>query len=140
MSIQTALIAAGSAFLGALVPSVFSYLGKRQEFKNAKKVRLNEIKIQVYEEYFNTLQNMVQNSNPDNFSALQSSTIKILMFADKGLANIVNDYIRRLVQSTTTTPLTKEQHMDYQTKIINEIRKELGYTSSDLEKIEIVRC
>ena len=41
-TILTALIAAGSACIGALIPSLFSYLGKRKEYENDKKWKMFE--------------------------------------------------------------------------------------------------
>lgn len=129
IAIQTALIAAGSAFLGALVPSVFSYLGKRQEYKNKKKVRLDERKINVYEQYLIAAQDIVQNKNEDKIKALQVATIKLRLYADdKDLVKYADEYFEHLTDSSLTTG---KGHKYYQDHIISFIRKELGYYNRD---------
>lgn len=54
-TLLTAFIAAGSACLGALIPSLFSYLEKRKEYENDKKAKLEEIRRKVYNEYIDAL-------------------------------------------------------------------------------------
>lgn len=139
-ALLTALIAAGSACIGALIPSLFSYLGKRKEYENDKKAKLEEIRRKVYNEYIDALQTMINVGNRDNFLPLQASTNKILLFAGPRLSSLVNQHYNDIVQRTLQgKPLTLEEHTRYQTGIFNAMREELGVSTEKLEKVSMVR-
>lgn len=140
-TLLTAFIAAGAACLGALIPSLFSYLGKRKEYENDKKAKLEEIRRKVYNEYIDALQAMINAGNRDNFLSLQASTNKILLFAGPILSSLVNQHYNDIVQRTLQgKPLTLEEHTRYQTDIINAMREELGVSMEKLEKVSMVRA
>ena len=140
-TLLTAFIAAGSACLGALIPSLFSYLGKRKEYENDKKAKLEEIRRKVYNEYIDALQAMINAGNRDNFLSLQACTNKILLFAGPRLSSLVNQHYNYIVQKTLQgKPLTLEEHTRYQTDIFNAMREELGVSMEKLEKISMVRA
>lgn len=140
-TLLTALIAAGSACIGALIPSLFSYLGKRKEYENDRKAKLEEIRRKVYNEYIDALQTMINVGNRDNFLPLQASTNKILLFAGPRLSSLVNQHYNDIVQRTLQgKPLTLEEHTRYQTDIFNAMREELGVSTEKLEKVSMVRA
>lgn len=139
-TICTAIIAAGSACLGALIPSVFSYLGKRAEYKNDRNAKLEEIRRRVYNEYIDALQTMINVGNRDNFLLLQACTNKLLLFAGPKLSALVNQHYNDIVQRTNQGKLlTLEEHTGYQTAIFNAMREELGVSTEKLEKVFMVR-
>ena len=134
-TILTALIAAGSACIGALIPSLFSYLGKRKEYENDNKAKMEDIRRKAYYEYIEALQTMINVGNRDNFLPLQASTNKLLLYAGSKLSGLINQYYNDIIQKT----LTLEEHTKYQTDIFNEMRKELGITKEKLDKVSMVR-
>lgn len=135
-TILTALIAAGSACIGALIPSLFSYLGKRKEYENDNKAKMEDIRRKAYYEYIEALQTMINVGNRDNFLPLQASTNKLLLYAGSELSGLINQYYNDIIQKT----LTLEEHTKYQTDIFNEMRKELGITKEKLDKVSMVRA
>ena len=140
-TILTALIAAGSACIGALIPSLFSYLGKRKEYENDKKAKMEDVRRKAYYEYIEALQTMINAGNRDNFLLLQASTNKLLLYAGSELSGLINQYYNDIIQKTLQGgPLTLEEQTKYQTDIINEMRKELGVTKEKLDKVSIVRA
>ena len=139
-TLLTALIAAGSACIGALIPSLFSYLAKRKEYENDRNAKLEEIRRKVYNEYIDALQAMINVGNRDNFLPLQASTNKLLLFAGPKLSSLVNQHYNDIVQRTLQgKPLTLEEHTRYQTDIFNAMREELGVSTEKLEKVSMVR-
>ena len=140
-TILTALIAAGSACIGALIPSLFSYLGKRKEYENDKKAKLEDIRRKAYYEYIEALQTMINAGNRDNFLLLQASTNKLLLYAGSKLSGLINQYYNDIIQKTLQSePLTLEEQAKYQTDIFNEMRKELGITKEKLNVVSVVRA
>ena len=140
-TLLTAIIAAGSACIGALIPSLFSYLGKRKEYKNDRDAKLEEIRRKEYNDYIEALQTMVNEGNRENFLTSQASTNRILLFAGPELSVLVNKYYNDIVQRTLQQrPLTLEEQTTYQTNIFNTMRKELGVSKEKLEKVSMVRA
>lgn len=140
-TLLTALIAAGSACIGALIPSLFSYLGKRKDYKNDRDAKLEEIRRMEYDNYIKALQTMVNEGNKDNFLTLQACTNRILLFAGPELSVLVNKYYNDIVQRTLQQkPLISEEHTRYQTDIFNAMREELGISTEKLEKVALVRA
>lgn len=139
-TILTALIAAGSACLGALIPSLFSYLGKRKEYENDKKAKLEDIRKRAYSDYIEALQRMINDGNRENFLLLQANTNKLLLYAGSKLSGLINQYYNDIIQKTLQgESLTLEEQIKYQTDIFNEMRKELGITKEKLDKVSMVR-
>lgn len=137
----TAIIAAGSALMGALIPSLFSYFKILKEFENEQKVRLEEVRRKEYCLYIETLQAMINEGNRDNFLALQKSTNRLLLFSGKELSKIINEYYSELIEGTMhTSPLSLDKQISYQTKIFNAMRKEIGVDITELKKVSMVRA
>ncbi|MBQ8221317.1 MAG: hypothetical protein IJZ31_08975 [Bacteroidaceae bacterium] len=140
-TICTALIAAVSACIGALIPCLFSYLGKRQEYKNDRTAKIEEIRREEYRLYIETLQTMINEGNRDNFLALQKSTNRLLLFSGAELSKIINQYYRELIERTNQgNSLSQQEQIQYQTRIFNTMRKELGVDLKELEQIIMVRA
>ena len=140
-NLLSALIAAGSACLGAFIPSLFSYLGKKKEFKNDKAAKIEAIRREEYGKYIEALQIMVNNSNKDNFLLLQESTNKLLLFAGPELCTTINEYYNKLVESANQKrPMSLEEQTKYQTDIFNAMRKELGISTKELKKTSMIRA
>lgn len=140
-NLLTALIAAGSACLGAFIPSLFSYLGKKKEFENDKAEKIEAIRREEYGKYIEALQIMVNNSNKDNFLLLQESTNKLLLFAGPELCTTINEYYNKLVESANQKrPMSLEEQTKYQTDIFNAMRKELGISTKELKKTSMIRA
>ena len=140
-TLLTAIIAAGSACTGALIPSIFSYLGKQKEYENDRDAKLEEIRRKEYNNYIEALQTMVNDGNRDNFLTLQACTNRILLFAGPNLSVLINNYYNEVVQRTLQQkPLTLEEQTTYQTNIFNAMRKELGVSKEKLEKVSMVRA
>lgn len=140
-TLYTAIIAAGSALMGALIPSLFSYFTRQKEFENEQKVRLEEVRREEYCLYIETLQAMINENNRDNFLALQKSTNRLLLFSGEELSKIINEYYSELVERTNeNTQLTLEEQIEYQTKIFNTMRNEIGVDITKLKKVSMVRA
>lgn len=140
-TILTALIAAGSACIGALIPSLFSYLGKRREYKNDRKAKLEEIRRKEYNQYIEALQTMVNDGNRENFLSLQASTNRLLLFAGPKLSKLVNQYYNYVIKKALQDkPITLAEQTKYQTDIFNAMREELCVSKKDLENVSLVRA
>ena len=73
VTIITSIIAAAAACLGALVPCLFSYLGKKKEYEIARLEQIENIRRTEYCNFLDALQQMVNEGNRDNFLSLQRS-------------------------------------------------------------------
>ena len=140
-TICAALIAAISACIGALIPCLFSYLGKRQEYKNDRTAKIEEIRRTEYSLYIETLQTMINENNRNNFLALQKSTNRLLLFSGPKLSKIINEYYSELVERTNQLkPLSTQEQVEYQTKIFNAMRQELGVDLKKLEQVIMIKA
>ena len=140
-NVLIALIAAGSACVGALIPSFFSYIGKRLEYKNDRKAKINDIRRTAFDDYIDSLQKMINDSNEDNFHSLQKVTNKLLLFAGPKLSKLINQYYSELIERANQgNPFTKEEQTKYHTKIINTMRKELGVSKAVLKDVNMIRA
>ncbi len=140
-TLLTALIAAGSACIGAFVPSLFSYLGKRRDYKNDRDAKLEEIRRTEYNKYIEALQTMINDGNRDNYLPLQASTNHLLLFAGPKLSCLINQFNNEInTRTIQNKPLTLEEHTRYQTDIFNAMREELGISTEKLEKVSMVRA
>lgn len=79
---------------------------------------------------------MINEGNRNNFLALQKSTNRLLLFSGPKLSKIINEYYSQLVERTNQLKqLSTQEQVEYQTKIFNAMRQELGV---DLKKLEQV--
>lgn len=138
-TILTAVIAASAAFIGALIPSIFSYLGKQKEYKNDQNAKLEEIRRKEYSNYIQALQIMVNEGNKENFLQLQASTNNVMLFAGPKLSDLVSRYFNDVVQrALQQKSLTLEEQNTYLSNIFNAIREELGISKEKLKKVSMV--
>ena len=139
--ILTSIIAAASACIGALIPCLFSYLGRNKEYKMERLSKIEEIRRAEYAIYLEALQTMINDSSRYNFLQLQTSTNRLLLFAGPALSAIVNEYYTNLIERNNSgNPLLLAEHDEYQTKIVNAMRCEMGVSTKGLRKVRIVRA
>ena len=140
-NLSTALIAAGSACLGALIPCLFSYFGKRQEFNNNRKTQLDDIRRNAFKDFIKALQTMMNDGSKNSFLTLQESVNNLLLFAGPKLSSSVNEFYTILIQRTIQgNPLTEEEQTKYRTDIINAMRKEIGISDDELKKVTMIKA
>ena len=140
-TILTAIIAAAAACLGAIIPSLFSYLAKQKDYENDKNAKLDDIRRRAFYEYIVALQTIVNASNKENYLLLQASTNKLLLYAGSNLSSLINQYHNSIVQNANQNKsMTLDEHEKYQTDIINAMRIELGITKESLDMVSIIRA
>ena len=126
-TLLTALIAAGSACLGALIPSLTSYGLARLNNKKELSMKTTDVQRNKYKELIAAIQAMMNNSSETNFCNLQNAVNDVLLFAGKDTAKIVSSYYHSIVElQNAGTGLNPQQHQKFQMDIINAMRKDLG--------------
>ncbi len=139
--IQTAIIAGASALVGSLIPTASSLLTKRWDYTKEEERKWKEIRREEYVKYVEALQNMVNNGDRDNFLQLQISTNRLLLFAGTDVSTLVNNFLNTIVTRTIQkNPLTQEEVEEYETNIINTMRKELDISKNKLKKVSFVKA
>lgn len=140
-TLLTSIIAASSACVGALIPCLFSYLGKKKAYQIARLEQIEHIRRTEYCNFQDVLQQMVNDGNRDNFLLLQKSINRLLLFAGPQLSVIINEYFNILVNNTNARkPISREEHVNYQTKIVNAMRTELGVSTTELAQVQFVKA
>lgn len=131
--ILIAIISASSALIGSLIPTLLSYFKNKDqnEFELKKDLLVNQ-KV-VYDEILIALQNMINNQGNEEFKALQKASIKLAIYGDNNSSNAMNDYYNDVIKAgqNLRKPLTKDEHKNYQERIINGIRQNLGLEKFD---------
>lgn len=141
VTIITSIIAAAAACLGALVPCLFSYLGKKKEYEIARLEQIENIRRTEYCNFMDILQQMVNEGNRDNFLSLQRSINIIMLFAGPKLSKIINEYFNILVTNAIAgKPTSLAENVNYQTLIVNAMRAELGVSAIELEQVQFVKA
>ncbi len=131
-----AFIAAGSALLGALIPSLLTYLNNNKQRKFEIRKMLVEKQNDAYRNLLLSLQEFGNqpDKSSENFYNLQSHVLQVVMYGDDVASNAVNDYYQELVKSSTgeRAALSPEEHNRHHGNILNGIRKslELGEISN----------
>lgn len=138
-SIQIALISAGAALLGGLIGVIGTVIVNFQNIKGERTNKKIDIKREYYIEFINSMQTFINEGTDRGFYKFQEAINKVLVIANKETAKNVNDYYKSLVQSTNDNHLNQQQHSDFQTKIINSIRKDLKSSKEDLEGVSLVQ-
>lgn len=136
--IYIAIIAAGSALVGSLIPTIIGYLNTLKQNKFELDRTLLEKQKDIYWDLMNSLQIMINKQDNDSFVEMQKSVIKLSIYGDNTTSLALNKYYTELINSSLQLrkPLTKEEHQRFQTKIINGMRENLGLES--FEKFEII--
>src|SRR5690554_6353312 len=134
-----ALVAAGSALLGAVIPTVFNFFNnKKQRDFEIRKILLEKQKA-AYFELLSCLQAMInQQGNEDLFRALQVAGNQVAIYGDESTSEEYLSYYYALVSGAqgNRQPLTSKEHKDYQTKIMNAMRKGVGL--GEIDSFEII--
>lgn len=138
-SIQIALISALSALCGGLIGSIASVVVNWQNISGERKNKQIDLKTESYIEFINSMQDLMNTFNDNNFHRFQEAICKILIIADKETAKNINGYYKALIQSVSTKPLNNEQHNEFQNKIINSIRKDLKISKDEIDDVYLVK-
>jgi len=137
-TILIAMISAGAALFGALIPTVISYLNnKRQNEFELKRDLLNNQK-KAYISIMTALQNIISNQTHNEFKELQNAIIELSIYGDNFSSKAMNNYYIQLTntQLKKRNHLTAEEHKQFQMQVINGIRKNLGL--QEFESFEII--
>jgi hypothetical protein len=143
------IIAAGSALLGSLIPTIIGYFisVRQNKFELDKTILENKFELDktllekqkdIYWDLMISLQNIINNTNNEATIELQKSVIKVSIYGDNKSALSLNNYFREIVKSSNRERvlLTKAEHQQFQKEIINGMRKNLGL--EPFENFEIV--
>jgi hypothetical protein len=134
-----AVIAAGSALLGAVIPTIFNYLNnKRQREFEAKKVILKKQKA-AYFDLLESMQDMINNQTDQaSFLRLQKCGIKVAIYGEDSAAHEFLHYYSELVRSANGQGkiLDGEEHRLHQMRMLNSMRRSLGL--GELSAFEII--
>jgi hypothetical protein len=124
-----ALIAGCSALLGSLIPTVVGFLNNNRQREFELQKALLDRQRQIYSELMLSLQEMVNSqTNPEHFVALQRAVLQVSLYGDDATSGALNDYYAAIIASAQQAgePLNKQQHQDYQKRILNSMRTHLG--------------
>jgi hypothetical protein len=133
------IVAATSALLGSLIPTIINYLNNRNQNRFEVQRTLLEKQKEVYNDLLFALQYIMNNpTDPNAFREFQKSVNQISIYGDNNTAVSVNNYYRELVSISRNKRvlLTQEEHKTYQEQIVNGMRKHLGL--STFEDFELV--
>lgn len=135
---QVSIIAAASALLGALIPTIFNYINNVRQNRFELKKSLLEKQKEVYWELMEALQEIINNTADEEFKRLQKSVLKISIYGDNISSVTINKYYRELIKFSKRQRdiLTKEEHNTFQKEILNGMRQYLGL--EPVEFFEIV--
>lgn len=129
-----ALIAAGSALFGSLIPQVFTFFNNRSQRAFEKEKAKKGAQAEIYENLLINLQSTM-NKGDEAFPELQKSIIQISLLGDSETAMVVEKYYRELVNRGAE--LKKGDHAMHQKNIINSMRCQIDL--EPLERFELVR-
>ncbi|MBW6480890.1 MAG: hypothetical protein K0B37_15780 [Bacteroidales bacterium] len=125
---QVSIIAAASALLGALIPTIFNYINNVRQNRFELKKSLLEKQKEVYWELMEALQEIINNTADDEFKRLQKSVLKISIYGDNNSSISLNRYFQELIKFSLgqRIPLSQEEHSLFQKEILNGMRHQLG--------------
>jgi hypothetical protein len=133
------LVAAGSAILGYVIPTVFNFwTNKEQREFEIKKLLLEKQKA-AYFELLSTLQAMINEQNSENrFRALQVAGNQVAIYGDAKTSQEYLNYYYELVSQGQgrRQPLTSDDHKKHQTAIMNAMRKGIGL--DEIKSFEVI--
>lgn len=139
-TLTIAIVAASSAIIGALVPAIFSYLNDRRLSKEKEKEQNRQLKVQKYSLFIDSLQYFMNHIDDINaFISFQNSINSLLLFADNNTAKITNEYWKKMIKlNAERRGLNAQEHTEFQTKIFNSIRTDIGVSSEKLENVLLI--
>ena len=129
--ILVAIVAASAAILGGIIQKAFDLISNWQKTKQERSKGLQNIQKELYWDFFLALQKLMNNKTNENFSKFQESVNKALLYGDNDTSKIINAYFRELIKEANRQQQQPLNHKEYQTQIINSMRKHL-----EMEKLE----
>ena len=134
-----ALIAAGSAILGSVIPTIFNFWNNAQQREfEIKKILLEQQKAAYYE-LLSALQSIMnEQTSEDRFLALQVAGNQVAIYGDKKASQEYLNYYYAMVSQSQgkRPPLASVEHKGHQTKIMNAMRKGMGL--DEIDSFEII--
>lgn len=126
-----AIIGAASAIAGAIVQQVFNLISNRQQAKQELQKDLHNTQKEVYFEFLQSLQKLMNNKNPKDFQLFQEKVNKILLYGDNNTSQQVNLYFRNLVKEANGQLNEPLDHRSHHLNIINSMRAHLKMNKFD---------
>lgn len=137
----TSLVAIGSALIGAFIPSLFNYLGKKRDLKNEHNKKIYEEKLAVYKDFLQLIGDISVGvfNIPQNLEMLRRKSNLCLIYANNKLANAISEYYDFILyeykdynEQNKDSDIEKKNRA-YQTKFLNLMREELGIEQEKLK-------
>lgn len=126
-----AIVAASADILGGLIQKLFDLISIWQKTKQERFKDLQNIQKEIYWNFFLAMQKFMNNKTNENFVQFQESVNKVLLYGDNETSKIINNYFRELVKEANRQQLQPLNHKEYQTQIINAMRKHLEMDKLD---------
>ena len=134
-TIITSIIAAASALIGSITGVTVNYFIEKNKTDN----NINAEKKKIYMDFIIAIQKFANNRCRDTFITFQEEINKILLYGSAKVAQLVNKYYNAMVEATNAgSSLTHSQHVEFQNRIINEMRREFDKKSEDLTDFYII--
>lgn len=134
-----ALVAGGSALLGSVIPTVFNFFNNKQQRDFEIKKLLLEKQRAAYFELLSALQAMInEQDNKSRFLALQAAGNQVAIYGDKKTSQEYLNYYYAIVSGAQgkRPQLTSDDHKNYQTAIMNAMRKGMGL--AEIKSFEVI--
>lgn len=137
----TSVVALVSALIGAFIPSLFNYLGKKRDLKNEHQKKIYEEKLAVYKDYLQLIGDISVGvfNIPQNLEMLRRKSNLCLIYANNKLANAISEYYDFILyeykdynEQNKDSDIEKKNRA-YQTKFLNLMREELGIEQEKLK-------
>lgn len=129
------VISAAAAIMGSSV----GLISQIAEHSHDRKARMIERRINAYLDFIDSMQLFMNRSSSENFTKFQRAANVIMIIAANPVSTEVNAYYMHLVESSNNqNPLNEKEHSQYQNRIINLMRKDVGAASIDLENVRLV--
>lgn len=125
INILVAIIALVSAILGAVVTAIVNY-----RFQQRSEIR--EKQRDVYFDFLDALQSFKNSLKKEDFCRFQSAVNAVCLYGDNETSSAVKSYFDALVRTTNEgNSLQAEEHVAYETKIINAMRDNFNLKEFD---------
>jgi len=137
----TSLVAIGSALIGAFIPSLFNYLGKRRDLINEHNKKIYEEKLAVYKDFLQLIGDISVGvfNIPQNLEMFRRKSNLCLVYANNKLANEITEYYNFIMneykdynEQNKDSDIEKKNRV-HQTKFLNLMREELGIEQEKLK-------
>ena len=137
----TSLVAIGSALIGAFIPSLFNYLGKRRDLINEHNKKIYEEKLAVYKDFLQLIGDISVGvfNIPQNLEMFRRKSNLCLVYANNKLANEITEYYYFIMneykdynEQNKDSDIEKKNRV-HQTKFLNLMREELGIEQEKLK-------